>query len=439
MIKNMNSKLEADIKEYYKQKFARKKFIPGKTYVPVSGKIFDQKEMIAMTEAVLDGWWTEGRFSNEFERKLSQKIGVKFCIPVNSGSSANLLAISALTSYKLGEKRLKAGDEIITLAAGFPTTIGPIIINNLIPVFVDLDLQTYNINAERLEEAISEKTKAIFIAHTLGNPFNIKKVLEICKKHNLWLIEDNCDALGSRYKNKYTGSFGHIATQSFYPAHHITSGEGGVLLTKDFLLAKIIRSLKDWGRDCWCPTGNDNTCAKRFSQKHGDLPIGYDHKYVYSEIGYNLKWTDMQAALALTQLGKLDKFILKRRENFDYLLKNLKKFNKYFSFFRPEKGSKPSWFGFLITLKENCPFSREEICKYLNDNKIGTRLLFAGNIIKQPVFTNQKIKFRIFGNLDNSDYVMKNTFWVGCYHGLDKEKLDYMVGKFEKFIEIYGK
>jgi len=431
--------LDKYIKKYYKKRFVFKKNISKQISVPVSGKVFDERELKKMIEAVLEGWWTEGRFSSEFEKRLSQKIGVKFCIPVNSGSSANLLAISALTSYKLGEKRLKAGDEIITLAAGFPTTISPIIINNLTPVFVDLDLQTYNINVEKLEQAIGKKTKAIFIAHTLGNPFNVKKVLEICRKYNLWLIEDNCDALGSKYKDKYTGSFGHIATQSFYPAHHITSGEGGALLTNDFLLAKIIRSLRDWGRDCWCPTGNDNTCTKRFSQKHGDLPIGYDHKYVYSEIGYNLKWTDIQAALALAQLEKLDNFILKRRENFDYLFKNLKKFDKYFSFFHPEKDSRPSWFGFLITLKENCPFSREKITNYLNDNKIGTRLLFAGNIVKQPVFTNQKINYRIFGNLDNSDYVMKNTFWVGCYHGLDKEQLDYMIGKFEKFIEIYGK
>lgn len=431
----MNKKLEQEIKKKYHEKFGIKKFIPGITSIPASGKIFDEKEMMAMCEAVLDGWWTEGRFASEFEKKLAKWLGRKYCLAVNSGSSANLLAISALTSFRLGKRRLKKGDEVITVAAGFPTTVNPIIQNNLVPVFVDIDLKTYNANTAQIKKAInSGRTKAIFLAHTLGNPFNLEEIGKLCQKHKLWLIEDNCDALGSIYKNKKTGSFGQISTQSFYPAHHITMGEGGALLTDDPLLAKIAASIRDWGRDCWCRTGQDNTCGKRFSWQLGELPYGYDHKYVYSEIGYNLKITDMQAALGVAQLEKLDSFIKKRRANFDFLFKKLQIFSDCFILPSAEKASQPSWFGFLITLKNNCPFSREDLLKYLNQHKIGTRLLFAGNIIKQPYFQNYQIDYRVVGDLKNTDLVMKNTFWLGVYPGLGKEELNFVAQKIKDFI-----
>lgn len=432
----VNKKLAQEIKKEYQKRFGNKKFIPGKTPIPPSGKVFDEKELRKMVEAVLDGWWTEGRFNQEFEEKFAKWLGRKFCITVNSGSSANLLAISSLTSFQLGEKRLKKGDEIITTAAAFPTTINPIVQNNLIPVFVDIELGTCNADVGQIKKAIHPgRTKAIFLAHTLGNPFNLKEIVKICQKYNLWLIEDNCDALGSLYDKKKTGSFGQIATQSFYPAHHITMGEGGAVLTDDPILAKIIRSLRDWGRDCWCRTGQDNTCDKRFSWQAGDLPRGYDHKYIYSEIGYNLKITDTQAALGLAQLEKLDYFIKKRRENFNFLFKKIKIFSDYFILPRPEKFSQPAWFGFPLALKNNCPFNREDLLKYLNQHKIGTRLLFAGNITKQPYFKNYQIKFKKIGSLKNTDLIMKNIFWVGVYPGLDKEKLNFIVRKISEFIK----
>lgn len=431
----MDSKLKALIKEYWQKKFAPRKFISGETSIPVSGKGFNEKEMQMMMEAVLDGHWTEGRFNQEFEQKLAKWIGVKFCITVNSGSSANLLAISALTSFRLGEKRLKKGDEVITTAVAFPTTINPIIQNNLIPVFVDVDLAACNASIDQIKKAISKKTKAIFLAHTLGNPFNLDGVTKLCKKHKLWLIEDNCDALGSIYKNKKTGSFGHIATQSFYPAHHITMGEGGALLTNDPVIDKIIRSMRDWGRDCSCRTGQDNACGKRFSWQKGDLPCGYDHKYIYSEIGYNLKITDMQAALGLAQLEKLDKFIQKRIENFDFLYKKMQGFDDYFILPKAENFSQPSWFGFPLTLKNGCSFSREDLLQYLNQYKIGIRLLFGGNIIKQPYFKNYKIKFRKIGSLINTDLVMKNSFWLGVYPGLGQQELNFIIKVFNDFLK----
>lgn len=433
----MKIKINKLIKEYYQINFSDKIFIPGQTSIPASGKVFNEKEMQLMIEAILDGWWTEGRFNQEFEKKLAKYIGKKFCATVNSGSSANLLALTALTSFRLGNKRLKKGDEIITVAAGFPTTISPIIQNNLIPVFVDIDLGTYNANTEQIKKAISKKTKAIFLAHTLGNAFNISEIVKICEKHNLWLIEDNCDALGSIYKRKKTGSFGHISTQSFYPAHHITMGEGGAVLTDDSLLNKIIKSMRDWGRDCHCRTGHDDTCKKRYSWKLGDLPHGYDHKYVYSEIGYNLKITDIQAALGLAQLEKLDSFIKKRQDNFNFLHGKLKQFKNYFILPEKEKFSQPSWFGFLITLKDKCPFKREELLKYLNKYKIGTRLLFGGNMIKQPYFKNYQIKYRKIGDLKNTDKVTKDTFWIGVYPGLNQEKLSFVIRKFKDFIKKY--
>lgn len=436
----MDKELERKIKKEYQKSFAKKKFIPGQDSIPASGKVFNEKEIQMMIEAVLDGHWTEGRFNQKFEQKLAKWMGRKFCITVNSGSSANLLAISALTSFRLGEKRLKKGDEIITTAAAFPTTINPIIKNNLIPVFVDVDLATYNANINQIKKAIRPgRTRVIFLAHTLGNPFNIEEIAKLCKKYNLWLIEDNCDALGSVYKDKKTGVFGHLATQSFYPAHHITMGEGGAILTDDPSLNKIIRSLRDWGRDCVCRTGQDGSCGKRFSWQSGDLPYGYDHKYIYSEIGYNLKITDMQAALGVAQLQKLASFIKKRRENFDFFYKKMRAFGDYFILPEAEKFSQPSWFGFPLTLKNNCPFGREDLLKYLNQRKIGTRLLFGGNIIKQPYFKNYNIKFRKIGSLGNTDLVMKNTFWLGIYPGLGEKELNFVIKVFNDFIKNAAK
>ena len=422
----------------YKKRFPRKRFIPGKTPVPVSGKVFDEKEILNMVEAVLEGHWTDGKHVQEFENKLTGLIGRKFCATVNSGSSANLVALSALTSVKLPkEMRLKAGDEVITVAAGFPTTVNPIIKNNLVPVFVDVDLGTYDANVRELKKAISKKTKAIFLAHTLGNPFNIDEIMKLCQKYNLWLIEDNCDALGSKYAGRYTGTFGHISTLSFYPAHHITTAEGGAIFTDTPILNKVIKSIRDWGRDCWCPTGKDNTCGKRFEWKLGDLPYGYDHKYIYSEIGYNLKMTDIQAALGLAQLDKLNEFIEKRKDNFDYLYQAFQKFEKYFILPKWEKKAEPDWFGFLLTVKKSTGFSREDLTRFLNERKIGTRLLFAGNIIRQPYFKNYKIKYRTVGELKNTDIVMNSTFWIGVYPGLNKEMLEYTLKCFEEFLERY--
>lgn len=433
----MEDALRQQIIAEYNKKFPPKSFVAGETSVPVSGKVFDAKEMINAVEAVLDGWWTEGRFSEEFESKLSRWLGVKQAILVNSGSSANLLAISALTSAKLGAKKLNPGDEVITVAASFPTTVNPIIQNKLVPVFVDVDLGYYNANVEEIKKAISPKTRAIFLAHTLGNPFDLDAIAAICKEHNLWLIEDNCDALGSTYNGKYTGTFGHIATCSFYPAHHITLGEGGAVLTNDGILAKIIRSMRDWGRDCWCRTGSDNTCGMRFSWKLGDLPYGYDHKYIYSEVGYNLKVTDIQAALGVAQLEKLDSFVAKRKENFKILYNGLKKFEKYFILPKWLDNTDPSWFGFLLTVKEDAPFDRDTLAQLLQEKQIATRYLFAGNLTKQPYFINNKIEHRVVGDLKNTDLVMNNTFWIGVYPGLEKEQLDYVVSSFEELLKKY--
>ena len=404
--------------------------------IPPSGKVLDKYDLFNLIDASLDMWLTTGRFTEEFENKFPKYLDRKYCALVNSGSSANLLALSALTSYKLGERRLKPGDEVITVAAAFPTTITPIIQNKLVPVFIDVDLGTYNINVEYLEDAISDKTRAIFLAHSLGNPFNIGKILEICHKYNLWLIEDNCDALGSKYSGKHTGTFGHISTSSFYPAHHITMGEGGAVLTDDLELYKIICSFRDWGRDCWCPPGKDNTCGKRFSWKLGNLPFGYDHKYIYSHLGYNLKATDFQAAIGLTQLKKLPKFIDKRKENFELLFEGFKKENldEYFILPKWLLQSEPSWFGFPLTVKDDVSFNRNKLIEFLEENKIGTRLLFAGNMIKQPAFTNNKINYRVFGELKNTDKIMKDTFWIGVWPEIGEKEIEYIVGKFREFI-----
>lgn len=435
---NLNKKIAQLITEEYKNNFPKKKFIPGVSPVPVSGKVFDEKELINMVEAVMAGWWTEGKYAAEFEKKLANFLGLNFCAAVNSGSSANLLALSALTSFRLPkEKRLKKGDEVITVAAGFPTTINPIIQNGFIPVFVDVSLGKYNAPLENIKKAITKKTKAIFIAHTLGNPFEVAELRKLCDKHKLWLIEDNCDALGSKYNGQFTGTFGHISTCSFYPAHHITMGEGGAVLTNDPVLSKVVRSLRDWGRDCVCPTGVDNFCKNRFGWKLGDLPQGYDHKYIYSEIGYNLKITDIQAALGVAQLDKLSRFIQNRKNNFSYLYKSFKQFDKYFILPEWSEKAEPSWFGFLLTIKPGAKFFREELMRYLNDKKIGTRLLFAGNITKQPYFKNYKINYKTVGNLKNTDIIMNNTFWIGVYPGLTKNMLDYVIKSFGEFIKKY--
>ena len=413
-----------NVKRYYELQYLKKEFIPGKSKINYAGRVFDEKEMISLVDSALEFWLTAGRFAEEFEKEFAKFLGLRFCSLTNSGSSANLLALSSLTSPKLGDKKVKQGDEVITTACGFPTTLNPIIQNNLVPVFIDIELGSYNIKADDIEKAISEKTKVIFIPHTLGNPANLSKITKIVEKYKLWFIEDNCDALGSRYNDKYTGTFGHISTFSFYPAHHITMGEGGAVCTNDSLLKTIINSFRDWGRDCWCEPGYDNTCGKRFAQRFGELPFGYDHKYIYSHIGYNLKLTDMQAAIGVEQLKKLPSFIEKRKKNFMFLYNNLKEYEDYFILPNWEKESDVSWFGFPILVKNEAPFSRNEIVDYLEKNKIATRMLFGGNLLKQPAYKN--VNYRIYGNLENTDLVMNNLFWIGVYPGLDIDKLEYI-------------
>jgi len=430
---NLKKEIFDRVKKFYKLRKSQEKFTPGKSRIEYAGRVYDEKEMINLVDASLDFWLTAGRYARRFEREFAKFLGSKYCLLTNSGSSANLLAISALTSPKLGKRRLKPGDEVITTACGFPTTLNPIIQNNLIPVFIDIDLGTYNIQVEKIERAISKKTKAIFIAHTLGNPANLEKILKIVKKHKLWFIEDNCDALGLKYKGKYTGTFGHISTFSFYPAHQITMGEGGAVLTNDPLLKKIVTSFRDWGRDCWCEPGHDNTCRKRFGWKLGKLPFGYDHKYIYSHIGYNLKITDLQAAIGVAQLKKLLFFIKTRKKNFTSLYKFFKKYEKYFILPQVTKKSEPAWFGFPLLVKPTAPFTRNEIVNYLEENKIATRMLFGGNLTKQPAY--QETKYRIFESLKNTDLVMNNLFWIGVYPGLTKEKLNYVVKVINKFLE----
>lgn len=413
---------------------SNKNFIAGKTYIPPSGKVFDHKEVSNIIESAFDGWFTSGRFNKEFETKLSGFLGIKHLLTTNSGSSSNLLAFSALTSDMHGERSLKKGDEVISVAAGFPTTVNPIIQNGCIPVFVDICLKTLNIDVNLIEQSITENTKAIFLAHTLGNPFNLHKIIEICRKYNLWLIEDNCDALGSKYNGQYTGTFGNIGTLSFYPAHHITMGEGGAIFTNDSTLKKVIESFRDWGRDCYCEPGNDNTCNKRFEWQLGDLPFGYDHKYTYSHMGYNLKITDMQAALGLAQLEKLDSFISARKHNFQLLRERLKIAEEFIFIAEPTDNSDPSWFGFPITLKDEVPFKRVDLLAYLEQNNIGSRLIFAGNLTKQPYM--KKIKYRIGSELKNTDIVMNNSFWIGLYPGVNEEMIDYMADKILTFLGL---
>lgn len=423
----------AKVKDFYKSG-RREPFVPGKTRINYAGRVYDEDELANLVDASLDFWLTAGRYAGEFEKKLAKFIGVGYCLLTNSGSSANLLAISALTSPLLKDRRLRPGDEVITTACGFPTTLNPLIQNNLIPVFVDCELGTYNIMASRIERAITKKSRAIFVPHTLGNPVDMDTVMRIAKKHNLWLIEDNCDALGSLYRERYTGSFGHISTCSFYPAHHITMGEGGAVLTDDPLLKKIIMSFRDWGRDCYCEPGHDNTCRKRFAMKMGDLPYGYDHKYIYSHIGYNLKLTDMQAAIGVAQLKKLPKFIEIRKENFNRLYRHTRKYEKYLILPRATAHSSPSWFGFPILVRDGSPFSRDDMVNHLENNQISIRMLFGGNLVKQPAYKN--IRHRIVGTLENTDLVMNNLFWIGVYPGLSKAQLTYVCKTIDDFIGL---
>ena len=419
-------------KEYFRAKYSDRSYNEG-DLIPFAGRVFDENELVNLIDSSLDFWLTAGRYAADFEYEFAEFMDVENCILVNSGSSANLLALTALTSHKLGERRLKNGDEVITVAAGFPTTINPIIQNGLVPVFLDVNIGTYNIKVEDLESALSGKTRAVMIAHTLGNPFDIDAVLEFVEKYDLFLVEDCCDAVGTTYKGKKVGSFGHISTVSFYPAHHITMGEGGAVLSNDEELISIATSFRDWGRDCYCAPGADNTCGRRFSMQHGKLPHGYDHKYVYSHIGYNLKVTDMQAAVGVAQLAKLPGFIEKRKENFKVLHKDLAKYTDYLILPEATKGSDPSWFGFPITVKENSRFNRNELTKFLEENRIMTRLLFAGNATKQPAYS--EIDYRTVGNLENTDFIMNNTFFIGVYPGIGQPQLEHIFNTFKSFFD----
>jgi CDP-6-deoxy-D-xylo-4-hexulose-3-dehydrase len=409
-------------------------FEPGLTVIPPSGKVIGAGEMKNMVEASLDGWLTTGYFNAQFEKRLREFIGVKFLMTVNSGSSANLVAFTTLTSPLLGDRQVKPGDEVISVAAGFPTTINPILQCGAVPVFVDVGIPDYNIDVTKLEAALSSKTKAVMIAHTLGNPFNLEAVVDFCKKNNLWLIEDCCDALGATYDGKMVGTFGDIGTLSFYPAHHITMGEGGAVFMNNPRLKKIAESFRDWGRDCWCEPGKDNSCGKRFDQKLGDLPQGYDHKYTYSHLGYNLKITDMQAACGLAQMDRLEGFIKARKNNFNFLHKRLSGLSDFLVLPEKTKNSEPSWFGFPITIKDNSKYSRFDLVNSLDQKKIGTRLLFAGNVIRQP-YMKDKI-FRVSGDLKNTDIIMNNTFWIGIYPGLNEEMLEFMAIQIETFFGL---
>ena len=430
-LSELREKILGLTRQYADKFIAPVSFTPGEDPVPVSGKVLTSEDFSALVDSSLDGWLTAGRFTVDFERQLTQFVGARSALFVNSGSSANLVALSGLTSNKLGERALKPGDEVLTVAMGFPTTINPIIQNGLRPVVVDVDLKTLDAIPQRLEEAISPKTRAIMMAHTLGNPFDLDTVQRLCKENNLWLIEDSCDALGSTYRDQRTGSFGDTATLSFYPAHHITTGEGGAVFVKSPLVKKQVESFRDWGRDCYCETGKDNTCAKRFGWQLGNLPEGYDHKYTYSHIGYNLKATDMQAALGISQLAKLELFIQRRKENYEYLRRHLVQIEGI-SVATATEHSEPSWFGCPITINPGHPVNREDLLRFLETRKIGTRLLFAGNVTKQPAYTN--VDFRVVGDLKNTDVVMSRSFWVGVYPGLTNAMLDYVISSITDFM-----
>jgi CDP-4-dehydro-6-deoxyglucose reductase, E1 len=433
-VKSLRTDISKLVKKYAELKYEQKVFEPGKDIVPPSGKVIGITELQYMVDASLDGWLTAGRFNDQFEIDLAEFIGIKKLITVNSGSSANLVAFSTLTSPKLGDRAIKKGDEVIGVAAGFPTTVNPIVQFGAIPVFVDIDLKTHNIDSDLIESAITSKTKAIMLAHTLGNPFNLEKVNALCKKYNLWLIEDCCDALGATYDGAHVGTFGDIATCSFYPAHHITMGEGGAVFSNNLELMTIAESFRDWGRDCYCKPGCDDTCGKRFSQQFGDLPVGYDHKYTYSHLGYNLKISDMQAACGLAQLKRLPEFIQKRNSNFAYLSGRLSTLADFIDLTTSTENSIPSWFGFLITLKSDSGVKTVDLIRYLDQNKIGTRLLFAGNLTRQPSFKD--VKYRVVGELVNTEVTMNQSFWVGIYPALGLEQLDYIAEKMEDFFGV---
>lgn len=432
----MDSNFRSNIKRYFNKHHKKQAFIPGVSQVKVSGRVFDEAEIEKAVEASLEFWLTEGHFAEEFCKKLANFLGVKYATLVNSGSSANLAAFSALTSKKLGERRIKPGDEVITVATSFPTTVNPIIQNRAIPVFIDVDLGSRNAVPQLVQKAISKKTKAIMMAHTLGNPFDLKAVMRVAKKYKLWVIEDCCDALGSKFSDKFLGSFGDLATFSFYPAHQITMGEGGAVVTNNPDLYVLVNSFCEWGRDCWCRTGQDNRCGRRFEFKLGTLPYGYDHKYSYSHIGYNLKATDIQAAIGIAQLEKLPSFIKKRQQNFQYLYKALKKYEKYLILPTWEKLSEPCWFGFMLVIRKNSKFGRLDLVNFLQSNKIETRSLFAGNILRHPAYVG--IKKRVVGKLTNSDHIMDKGFWIGVYPGNDIRKLSFVVSKFDEFFKKYS-
>lgn len=432
----VRAEIREKVRELYQIRKSTEHFDPGRTPISYAGRVYDQEELSTLVDSSLDFWLTAGKYARQFEEEFAAFMNSKHCLLTNSGSSANLLAISALTSPKLGEKKLEHGDEVITTACGFPTTLSPIIQNNLKPVFLDVETGTYNIMTNMLPEAVTRKTKAIFVPHTLGNPADLKAIMDLVEDYKLWFVEDNCDALGSKYGGKYTGTFGHISTFSFYPAHHMTMGEGGALLTEDFTLRKIIASFRDWGRDCWCDPGEDNSCKNRFNWQLGKLPFGYDHKYTYSHIGYNLKVTDMQAAIGVAQLKKLPMFIDARKKNFQKIIDALKQFEDQLLLPHATPGSDPSWFGFPISVKEQATFSRSDIVKHLEDKKIATRMLFGGNLLKQPAF--DKISYRIVGDLKNTDLVMNNLFWIGVYPGLTTGMIDYVISIFDDFFNHHA-
>jgi CDP-6-deoxy-D-xylo-4-hexulose-3-dehydrase len=416
------------VRQYYEAAFPEQDFLPGQSAVPYAGRVFDAEELVHLVDSALDFWLTTGRYAARFERDFARFFGRRAAMLVNSGSSANLIALSCLTSPKLGERALKPGDEVITVAAGFPTTVNPIIQTGLVPVFVDVTVPTYNIDVNQLEEALSDKTQAIILAHTLGNPFDLDAVTDFARRHGLWLIEDCCDAVGSLYNSKRVGTFGDLATVSFYPAHHMTMGEGGCVLTDKPMLATLAESFRDWGRDCWCEPGKENTCGKRFEWQLGELPFGYDHKYTYSHIGYNLKLTDMQAAIGVAQLAKLPGFIEARRNNFRLLHEGLRELQDFLILPEATAGSDPSWFGFAIGVRPETRFTRDQITRFLEDHKIATRLLFAGNLTRQPAY--REINRRVVGSLKNSDFVMNQVFWIGVYPGLTRTKIEYIISVF---------
>ncbi len=424
------------VEEYHAAAYPARAFQAGQSRVPVSGKVFDATELQYGVEAVLDGWWTTGRYARAFESQLARFLSARHVSLTNSGSSANLLALTALTSPKLGDRRLKPGDEVITTATSFPTTVNPIIQNGLIPVFVDVELGTYNIDGGRLEEAVSDRTRAIIAAHTLGNPFDLDQVMRVARKHDLWVVEDTCDALGAEYRGRHVGTFGDLGTLSFYPAHHITMGEGGAVLTGQPELRAIVESFRDWGRDCWCEPGQDNTCGRRFQWQLGKLPLGYDHKYIYSHVGYNLKLTDLQAALGLAQLAKLPAFIDARRGNFERLWNGLSDLQEFFVLPKATDGATPSWFGFPLTIREEARFERRDLVQFLEGRGIATRLLFAGNILRQPAYAG--IKCRVVGDLKMADQVVTRTFWIGVFPGLSEDSLDWVIDGFRKFARTRG-